>query len=384
MNAAAIAAELVDRFGDSNAPMSVRWAPGRVNLIGDHVDYCGGPVLPMPIQFGTTVAVRIVDSSRVRGASCNTTTVIDSPLGAEASMPAGSWGRFIHGAIAVLAGEGISIPGVDVLVSGDIPGSGLSSSASLAVALLSALTGALGRTMPPLQLALAAQRIEHEYVGVQCGLMDQAVIALAEPGAALLFDCFDHRFESIRVDDGVAVVVVDTGLTRQLVNSAYNARLNETRAGAAALGVEHAALGRVDWATFLARCTAIDSAVVLRRTRHVVSESLRVIDGAAALRAQDWATLGELFRRSHASLRDNFEVSCPQLDVLADALAQQPGCYGARMTGAGFGGSVVALVDVSSAERVMANALLPYAKRFGTTPRGFIARSVGGVRSLDG
>jgi galactokinase len=383
IDANAFAAQFLDRFGGaSSRDLAVHWAPGRVNLIGDHVDYCGGSVLPMPIQFGTTVAVRINSSGRIKAASTTSADIVDRSIDDDSKIPAGSWGRFVLGAIAVLAGEGISVTGADVLVSGDIPGSGLSSSASLSVALLSALTSAVARSIDPLRLALAAQRIEHEHVGVQCGLMDQAVIALAEPGNAVWFDCVDHRHRSIAIDPAISIVVVDTGRTRQLVHSAYNARLRETRAGAAALGVEHGLLGRLDFGAF--EGARIDDPVVYRRVRHVVGEARRVLQAAIALQEQDWSTVGDLFNQSHASLRDDFEVSCPELDALADALVCQSGCYGARMTGAGFGGCVVALVDAGRVDDVVSHATAAYSRRFGTSPRGFVARSLGGVRSLDG
>jgi galactokinase len=366
-----------------DAAPQVYWAPGRVNLIGDHIDYCGGAVLPMPIQFGTTVAVRLTNSGRVRAISTNVPDVIDLQYGARATLSRGSWGRFVAGALDVLSREGVDINGADVLVGGDIPGSGLSSSASLAIGLIYALATASNRSLAPLQLALAAQRVEHEFVGVQCGLMDQAVIALASPGAALLFDCVDHGHRAIAIDDPtIRFVVVDTGRARQLVDSAYNARMNETRAAAAALGVAH--LARVAPDVFEARKTLIRDGVVQRRAQHVVTESGRVTRAAAALDSRDWFALGRAFSESHASLRDDYEVSCPELDALAHALEAQPGCYGARMTGAGFGGSVVALVDAAQVDSALAAASATYSQRFGVVPRAFVARSLGGVRSIDG
>lgn len=372
-------------FARYAATPQVFWAPGRVNLIGDHIDYCGGTVLPMPIQFGTTVAVRLNDDARVRGSSLNFPEVIDVARTNVSTLPVGSWGRFLCGALAVLADLGIDIPGVDVMVAGDIPGSGLSSSASLSVGLLYALTNVAGCPLPPLQLALAAQRVEHEYIGVQCGLMDQAVIVLAEPGSALLFDCYEHRYRSIAFDDAtVQVVVVDTGRVRQLIHSAYNTRLDETRSAAESLGVSAAALARVDPQVFQSREHEIIDSVVRGRARHVVSEAARVAEAAAALESHQWAALGSVLSRSHQSLREDYEVSCSELDVLAMSLTAQTGCYGARMTGAGFGGSVVALFDADAAEAAMARATETYASRFGITPRWFVARSLGGVRSLDG
>jgi len=358
------------------------WAPGRVNLIGDHIDYCGGTVLPMPIQYGTFVAVRLTDTDTVRAVSTNLPEPIELRGGIGAALPRGSWGRFVEGAIAVLAREGVSITGADILVGGDIPGSGLSSSASLTVGLIYALANG---TLAPLQLALAAQRVEHEFVGVQCGLMDQAVIALAPRGAALLFDCTRHRHRAIAVNDAsVRFVVVDTGCVRQLVDSAYNARLNETKAAAATLDVAHHALATVDLAVFEARRTRILDPVVQRRARHVVTESARVARAASALETGDWPALGRALSESHASLRDDYEVSCPELDVLAEALQSQPGCYGARMTGAGFGGSVVALIEAAKIESVLNASASQYERRFGRAPSAFVAESHGGVRSVDG
>jgi galactokinase len=361
------------------------WAPGRVNVIGDHVDYCGGPVLPMPIQFGTSIAVRLTDTGLIRAASMNDPEPIELRRSARSALRHGSWGRFVDGAISMLEREGACIAGADILVGGDIPGSGLSSSASLTVGLIYALSHAANRPLAPLQLALAAQRVEHEFVGLQCGLMDQAVIALAQPGAALLFDCSDHRHRSIALNDAaVRFVVVDTGRARQLVDSAYNARFAETRAAAGSLGVEHRLLATVDIGDFESRYTRIPDPVVQRRARHVVSEAARVVQAAAALEVRDWPVLGRALSQSHASLRDDYEVSCPELDALAEALERQPGCYGARMTGAGFGGSVVALVDAAHVDSVLSAASETYRQRFGSTPHAFVAESLGGVRSVDG
>lgn len=372
-----------ERFGGHAAP-KVFWAPGRVNLIGDHIDYCGGAVLPMPIQFGTTVAVRL-NRGRLRGSSLNASEVIDVASGAPTPLPIGSWGRFLSGAIAVLADAGIDIPGVDVMVCGAIPGSGLSSSASLSVVLLHALARLIDRPIAPLQLALAAQRIEHEHIGVQCGLMDQAVIALAQPGSALLFDCLDHTYRSIPFSDAsVVLIVADTGRTRQLVHSAYNERRDEIQRAARALGVDAAAFARVGADQLRSRERDIPDDVVRRRARHVVSEAARVDAAAAALESRDWTALGALLSASHESLRDDYEVSCPELDALSNVLAAQAGCYGARMTGAGFGGSVVALFDATVCAPAMARASAKYATQFGHAPAWFTARSLGGVRSLDG
>jgi galactokinase len=359
------------------------WAPGRVNLLGDHIDYCGGAVLPMPIQFGTAVALRLRDDDRVRATSLNQPNDLDVRLAAASALPPGHWGRFVLGAHAVLRREGYDVGGADIVVCGDIPGSGLSSSASLAVALLYALTASSSRPLAGLPLARLAQRIEHQYVGVQCGLMDQAVVALGEPGRALWFDCFDHRHRAIRLPARLAVLVFDTGRSRQLARSAYNARLAETRAAAESLGIDRAGLARLGPTEWNARCDRLADEQQLRRARHVVTEAARVEAGCAALAAGDAAAFGRLLRDSHASLRDDYAVSCVELDALADALNAAAGCFGARMTGAGFGGCVVAAIDAAAVASVAAEASQSYRQRFAISPAWFVAESSGGVRLID-
>jgi galactokinase len=380
------AADVAERFRrEFGHAGDVSWVPGRVNLIGDHVDYCGGPVLPMSIQFGTTIVTRATASGRIRCLSAN---LPDEPIEvrcrAAIDLPQGSWGRFVAGAVAELAAAGHALDGADVLVAGDIPGSGLSSSASLSVALLFGLARVAGFAFEPIDLALAAQRIEHRHVGVECGLMDQAAVVLSKPDCALWFDCFDHRYRAIAVDPAVEVLVVDTRRARRLVDSQYNARLRETTLAAERLGTERAMLARLDADDFAMRSESIDDSVAQRRARHVVGEAGRVAQAVDALAAGDWATVGRLFDASHASLQRDFAVSCDELDALTELLRSEPGCYGARMTGAGFGGNVVALFARGHGAAALVAIAGRYRERFGTTPTGFVARSLGGARALDG
>jgi galactokinase len=319
---------------------------------------------------------------------CVSTNRPDDPIEVQrdsaTELPPGSWGRFVAGAIGELSRAGVRISGADLVVAGDIPGSGLSSSASLSVALLYALARSAGRSLAPIELALAAQRIEHRYVGVQCGLMDQAAVVLAQPGSALWFDCLELRHRPIPIDDGVDVLVVDTRRERTLVDSQYNARLQETARAAERLGTERARLGRIDPKDFRAAADSIDDAIVAKRARHVVNEGARVAAAVDAIADNDWRRVGELLDASHASLRDDFEVSCAELDELAALLRGETGCYGARMTGAGFGGNVVALFSRDRGTAALASISDRYAARFGRAPTGFVARSLGGVRPLDG
>lgn len=354
------------------------WAPGRVNLIGDHVDYCGGKVLPMPIQFGTEVAIAPGRAGRVRAASLERDERLDFDAATPPALPPGHWGRFIVGAVAIAAQNGVAF-GHDMLVSGNVPGSGLSSSASLSVALLYALSDSSGRALEGLTLARAAQRIEHAFVGVQCGLMDQAVIALGTRGSALVFDCADQTGAAVTIPpDAPAVLVFDTARERALSASGYNARFEETRRAAAELGVPHERLAHA-----AARAVAaISDPTLRRRAQHVVAEQARVEAAVAAFAGRDWIRLGRLFDASHASLRDDFEVSCAELDLAARLLRAEPACLGARMTGGGFGGSVVALVRPDAVDVVRERVTSTYRRESGLEGRGFVAASCGGVRRL--
>jgi galactokinase len=366
-----LAAQFEHRFG--SRPV-MAWAPGRVNLIGDHVDYCGGRVLPMPIQFGTTVALARNGVGRLRAESLDVAPALDCDAASLPSLPPGHWARFVLGAIAVSGADG----GWDVLVAGDIPGSGLSSSASLSVALLHALGRARGATLEGGALARAAQRVEHEFVGVTCGLMDQAVITLGVADAALLFDCATEQARSVPISPGApSVLIFDTGKVRTLAASGYNARHAETVRVARALGVPLGSLAQMS----LAAVDALEDPVLRRRGRHVVTEQGRVDAAVSMLERGDWCALGRLIAESHASLRDDFEVSCTELDLAVALLRESRNCCGARMTGGGFGGCVVALWRDSGDDTLDA-VRNRYEARTGLTARLLFARSLGGVRAL--
>ena len=305
-------------------------APGRVNLIGDHTDYTGGLVLPMAIDRGTTVLLeRTGDRVVLESADEEEPAVVD--LGA--SDPTGvspPWARYVAGVVnEVRPSEG----GVG-RVRTDLPiGAGLASSAALEVA----LALALGFEGSPLELALACQRAEQAASGVPCGVMDQMASAAGVVGCALLIDCSTLVVTPIPLPRDLDVVVVHSGRQRSLSGSAYAERREQCEAAAAIIGpLREAELDDV---------AAIDDTVLRRRARHVVSENARVTAFAAALAADDLAAAGALMVESHQSLRDDFDVPTTALDELVDHLLRQPGVHGARLTGAGFGGCVVALAD---------------------------------------
>ncbi|HUQ39094.1 MAG TPA: galactokinase [Acidimicrobiales bacterium] len=312
--------------------MIVAHAPGRVNLIGDHTDYTGGLVLPMAIDLGTTVrGERTGDTVVLRSADEAEVARVALDVAADESMRiAPSWARYVAGVVH----ETRPPVGFDGGVSTTLPiGAGLSSSAALEVA----VALALGFEGTALELALACQRAEQVASGVPCGVMDQLASAGGVDGHALLIDCTSLTIEPVGLPDGVEVVVIHSGQERTLMGSAYAERRAACEAAAAVVGP-------LREATVDGLGVIVDE-VTRARARHVVTENGRVRDFAAALVAGDHSAAGALMVASHASLRDDFEVSTPVLDALVDDLVATSGVHGARLTGAGFGGCVVALTD---------------------------------------
>jgi galactokinase len=317
-------------FGSGNQGEVRSFAPGRVNLIGEHTDYTGGLVLPMAIQLGTTITADILDDRIIlRSDQMDEPLDLGLPVG-DVSAVSPAWGRYV----AAVAAELATTRGLDGTVSSDVPlGSGLSSSAALEVATALAL-GADGTT---LEVAQLCQRAEHRASGVPCGIMDQLASAAGVAGHALLIDCHSLDVTPVVVPDEFAIAVVHSGQQRSLASSAYAERRRECERAEVEIGpLRLAALG--DWAS-------IGDATVRARARHVITENHRVLGVATALRAGDAAGAGRLLIDGHRSLRDDFAVSTPVLDALVDRLVATPGVWGARLTGAGFGGCAVALCE---------------------------------------
>ena len=337
-------AAYIAAFGEK--PHRVAYAPGRVNLIGEHTDYNDGFVLPCAIDRGTAVAIGYSEA----GAADAKIRVTSADYGEGDSfdpgapfLPATGWRTHVRAIAAVLRARGIAIGGARIAIAGDVPqGAGLSSSASLGVALAAALDrqDALDHTT----LALIAQAAENDFVGCACGNMDQLIAAHGQPGAALLIDCRSLATTPVPLPDDMAVLIVHSGITRGLVDSAYNERRAACEAVAAQLGV--AALRDIDLPALRAAEPTLDP-LTHRRARHVVSENARTLAMAAALTASEWPIIAALMAASHASMRDDFEITLPEIDQLVATLADATGGVGgARMTGGGFGGCVVALTHI--------------------------------------
>ena len=353
--------------------MTVVRVPGRVNLIGDHTDYHGGLALPMAIDRWCEIGAAPIDERVVHATSAqfegSVTVLLDTPVDPGAVEP--TWGRFVVGAVAALQDAGVRVEGAELAISSTVvPGAGLSSSAALAVA----LTLALGPEHEADVVARAelARDAEQRATGVTIGLMDQLTVLAARAGHALLIDFDTLAIEPVPLPGDLAILVMHSGTARSLAGSAYASRRADGEAVAAQLGL--ASL----------RHATVDQVAHLPRARHVVRENERVAAAIDALRVGDFVRVGELMLASHASLRDDYEVSTPELDSLVDALMRS-GAWGARLTGAGFGGCVVAIAPTADAGDVLADATAAYGATTGIATTGFVAQSVDGalVRSGD-
>jgi galactokinase len=367
---------MLARPEDSSSSTAGRtWrAPGRVNLIGDHTDYQDGFCLPMAIDRECRVSVTTATTAGIRASSAQLDGVVD--VAVDGSSEPGTveprWGRFVAGAVRAVRGLGVpTLPATDLAVSSTVPaGSGLSSSSALTVALTVTFADLAGFDADRVTLARAALAAEIAATGVPGGLMDQLAALLAEPGHALLLDCRTLHVDPIPIPRAVGVVVIDSGEPRTLADSAYAERRAACEAAAARLGLptlRDATLQQVRDDPF---------------ARHVVTENARVIEFAAALRAGEVSALGPLMLASHASLRDDFVVSTPALDGLVDACMEH-GALGARLTGAGFGGCVVALVQRNHADDLLAKVARTVRETSGHEPLGFSVRAAAPAGRVD-
>jgi galactokinase len=329
------------------APTLFARAPGRVNLIGEHTDYNDGFVLPCAISKQTMVAVRPRDDRLVNIVAGDLDGAKTS-FGLDAIAPddAAPWSNYVRGMASLLQAEGFDLPGVDMAILGDMPqGAGLSSSAALENASGLAFAALAGQPdIDRTRLAQIGQQTEHEFAGCNCGIMDQLVSARADAGSALLIDCRSLQATPVTIPDDVAILIVHSGISRGLVDGEYNARREQCEAAARHYGV--VALRDLDKLPDPSTGSggALDP-VAWQRARHVITENARTLAAADALRRGDLSMLGQLMAQSHASMRDDFEISLPAIDQLVEILADAIGTEGgARMTGGGFGGAVVAVL----------------------------------------
>jgi galactokinase len=370
----AVVRRFVERFGAS--PAALTRAPGRVNLIGEHTDYNDGYVLPLAINRAVWIALRPRSDREVDVWSMD----FDEPGhftldGLERARS--GWIEYLKGIAWVLKDAGFHLTGWEGVIGSDVPiGAGLSSSA--AIELATARTFAEVSKVPwkPAAMARLAQRAENEWVGVNCGIMDQMISAVGREGHAVLIDCRSLGTRPVSLPEGTVVVILDTATRRGLVDSAYNERRRQCETAAQFFGVP--ALRDVTPDVFESRAGNLD-AVTRRRARHVVSENTRTLAAADAADRGDATTVGNLMNESHRSLRDDFEVSSAALDAIVEIAQTQPACYGARMTGAGFGGCAVALVDHDETAPFVERVTSEYSRRTSLTPKLYVTEATSGA-----
>ncbi len=373
-------------FG-TDADPAVAVAPGRVNLIGEHTDYNDGFVLPMAIDRGVGVAFRRRPDRvlRVRAMDLDAAPA-DIDLDALEPGRLEGWGAYVAGTAWALCKAGIPLPGADLAIHGDLPaGAGLSSSAAVEIAVARALCAAADAPWDAVAMALAARRVENEFVGVQSGIMDPFACAVCEQGHALLLDCRSLAHEAVPIPASAAIVIMDTGIRRGLAGEAYNERVAACGRAVQAIRAEHPevrALRDVTPTLLESVRDALDP-VTYRRARHVVEENARPAAMAAALRAGDLPAAGALLRASHESLRDLYEVSGPALDLAVACAEAHPACYGARLTGAGFGGCAIALVDAGRVQDFIHATATVYAGDSSGRPNFFASAPAGGACLVD-
>ncbi|MGY3858602.1 galactokinase [Aeromonas intestinalis] len=358
-------------------------APGRVNLIGEHTDYNDGFVLPCAIDYETCVAIGLRDDNLVHVIAADYDNQRDLFNLDEAIThhPDQRWSDYIRGVVKYLLARGHALRGLNLVVSGNVPqGTGLSSSASLEVAIGQAFKEALGLDISQAEIALNGQQAENQFVGCNCGIMDQMISASGEVDHALLLDCRSLETRLIPMPTNLAVLIVNSNVRRGLVDSEYNTRRQQCEHAARHYGVK--ALRDLDLAALEAGKAGLDE-TSYRRARHVVGENGRTLAAADALASGDLMRLGELMAESHAAMRDDFEITVPPIDGLVEIIKAQIGTEGGvRMTGGGFGGCIVALLRPEQVDAVIARVESEYPARFGLKADCYVCSAKAGAGRL--
>jgi galactokinase len=355
-----------------------------VNLIGEHTDYNDGFVLPMAIDRYILIAGDTNTSREVTLHSVTPGETASFSIRPKVEAGEPGWSNYVRGVIAGFQTPGKKLAAFDAVIESNLPyGGGLASSAALEVAAASLLEAMTGQTLDPIEKALLCQRAEHDFAGVPCGIMDQFTSILGRENHALLLDCRSRTITPVAMTDpAVTVLIINTNVRHKLAETEYAKRRAQCEAAARILKV--AALRDATPAALDAARQQMDP-VVFRRARHVISENERTLQAARAIQASDWATAGQLMYASHASLRDDYQVSCPELDVvveIAQEMGEAGGVIGCRMTGGGFGGCAVSLVKTEAVQRITRSLDAAYEKKTGTQARIFSSRPAAGARIL--
>jgi galactokinase len=384
----AIAQALTRRFEElfRQTPQLFR-APGRVNLIGEHTDYNDGFVMPAAIGLFCWVAIAPRRDRQLVMHSDSFSETVTIDLNDNALARRHDWTDYVAGTALALEGAGYRLEGAEILVHGEIPfGSGLSSSAAIEVASGFALLDNSGRHLDRTRLAVACRQAENEFVGARVGIMDQFISARGRAGHALMLDCRSLEYELLPLPAEASLVVCNTGVKHSIAGGEYNRRRAQCEEGVRLLqtvlpgitALRDVSPGQLE------EHKGVLPELIYRRCRHVVTEDVRVQGAMAALQAGEWSHFGELMAASHRSLRDDYEVSCRELDIMVEIAAAQPGLLGARMTGGGFGGSTVNLVLADEADKFRRNVAAAYEQHVGIHPEVYILSAADGVHRVEG
>lgn len=374
-------------FGPDGRLHVVR-APGRVNLIGEHTDYNDGFVFPMAIEPEVRIVCRGREDGRIRLASTVfPDQVVEFSLQEKIQPGEPTWANYSRGVAAEFVAAGIPLSGMEALISNTLPvGGGLSSSAAIEVATAAAFLAVGGLEMDIGRLALLCQKAEHEYAGVPCGIMDQTIVASGRAGHAMLLDCRDLSKQFVALDPNeLRVVIVNSMVKHELSGGEYAQRRRQCEEGVAFFKKHNPAVRALRDVNLkqVEEAKGQLPEVVYCRCRHVVSENARTTEAAKMLGRKEYERMGELMRQSHASLRDDYEVSCPELDFLAEQAMKVKGVYGARMTGGGFGGCIVALAQPRAVDPLIEHLIKVYKEKFALTPAVYVTTATAGTSILE-
>jgi galactokinase len=377
------AAELADRFrNEFQALPRIFSAPGRVNLIGEHTDYNDGFVMPSAIGFSTRVAVSARSDRKLVLRSAEYPEAFEFDLAHLPERLLGAWCDYSLGVATILQQDGGALAGANLLVHGEVPvGAGLSSSAAIEVATALALLSLTDRTLSPPEVAKLCQKAENEFVGARVGIMDQFVACLGKAGHALLLDCRSLDYELVDIPWNVKFVICNTMVKHQLSGGEYNRRREECEQAVHILSRAYPGIKALRDVSLeqLSTLAGTLPAVIYKRCLHVIQENLRVTKAAQYFRSGGLLGVHRLMRESHESLRDLFEVSCRELDIMVEAADSLPGYYGGRMTGGGFGGCTVNLVESSQAESFARDIAERYQRQTGISPEAYICSAANGA-----
>jgi galactokinase len=370
------------RFGQEGQIFA---APARVNLIGEHTDYTGGFVMPMAIDFQTVAVVSAREDGRAGFYSANYDGEVGFDIVSLEKRPAGHWSDYPMGVLWSLRKEGVDVGGFNMSLAGDVPlGAGLSSSASIEVATAMALLGRSGVELPLEKVATLCRRAENEFVGAKSGIMDQFAVAGCVANRAMLLDCRSLEYELLPLPDQVKVVICNSMVKHAVATGEYGDRSSEVEAGQQVLQRERPGVKLLRDATLedLEACREMMSAASFKRCRHIITENARVLEAREALLQGDMERFGALMVEAHVSFRDDFAASCEEVDVLVAIATQQAECFGARITGGGFGGCTVNVVRADAAEQFVATLRREYAAKTGIDADCFVCTPADGAFAL--